>query len=122
MYMRRVLAAGLALWMIGTVLLRLAGHRYLPARAGSKWLLLYAISVLAVVVVSRGIYRWAGIPRREWLAAAALFILPTLMLDAFTTLFFARIFPELNPAVSGAFGGWMLICSAGAVAGAMVHR
>lgn len=34
---------------------------------------------------------------------------------------FARAFPGSDPHVSGAFGGWMLICSAGAVVGAWVR-
>lgn len=61
-------------------------------------------------MVARGVYRWAGIPAREWLSAASVLILPTLVLDAFTSLFFARVFPQMDPDMSGAFGGWMLIC------------
>jgi hypothetical protein len=118
--MRLVFAAGLALWLLGTVLLRLAGHVVLPHDL-TAWIVLYVISAAATSMIARGLFRWAGIPRDAWLAAASALILPTLLLDAFTALFFPRVFPQLDAAVSGAFGGWMLICSAGAVVGAWIR-
>lgn len=122
MFVRAVLASGLALWMIGTLILRLAGHLFLPSDSTPAWVALYLLGAVAMSVVARAIYLWAGIPAAEWRAAAAVLILPTLVLDAFTALFFVRAFPQLNPGVSGAFAGWMLICCAGAVLGAWVRR
>ena len=119
---RRVFATGLALWLVGTVVLRFAGHVFLPAHSAAAWVTLYVLSALAITVVSRRVYQWAGIPAGEWLSAASVLILPTLVLDAFTSLFFVRVFPQLDPGVSGAFAGWMLICCAGAVLGARVRR
>lgn len=117
-----VLATGLALWLVGTVVLRLAGHLILPHDPATAWIMLYGVSALATAMVSRGVYRWAGIRASEWLSAASVLILPTLVLDAFTSLFFARVFPQMDPGMSGAFSGWMLICCAGAVVGAWVRR
>jgi hypothetical protein len=39
------------------------------------------------------------------------------MLDACSALFYPRVFPNLDPASAGAFGGWMLACCAGAILG-----
>lgn len=122
MIMRLVFATGFLLWLLGTVVLRLAGHLFLPHDSATAWVPLYVVSAVAMTVVSRGVYRWAGVPSGEWLSAASVLIVPTLVLDAFTSLFFARAFPQLDPGVSGAFGGWMLICCAGAVGGAWVRR
>jgi uncharacterized protein DUF5367 len=119
--MRVVVAAGFALWLLGTVLLRSAGHWWLPRDSAPAWVFLYLVSGVATSLIARAVYRRAGIPRQAWLSAASAFILPTLLLDAFTALFFASAFPQLDVRMSGAFGGWMLICSAGAVVGAWVR-
>jgi hypothetical protein len=120
--MRRTFTIGVLLWLLGTVGLRLAGHLFLPHHSATAWVALYVLSAIAMTVVSRGVYRWAGVPPDEWLSAASVLILPTLVLDAFTSLFFVRAFPQLDPAIGGAFGGWMLICCAGAVLGSWVRR
>lgn len=122
MFMPRLFAIGFAFWLLGTVVLRLAGHLVLPQHSTAGWVALYFASAAAMAAVARGIYQWAGIARGAWLSAASVLILPTLVLDAFTSLFFARAFPQLDPGVSGAFGGWMLVCCAGAVLGASVRR
>jgi hypothetical protein len=49
-------------------------------------------------------------------------MLPTLLLDPFSCAFFHTVFPNLDPGAAGAFGGWMLIFCAGAVAGVWVKR
>ena len=33
------------------------------------------------------------------------------VLDTFSTIWFARVFPNIPPAANGLFGGWLLFCN-----------
>jgi hypothetical protein len=72
--------------------------------------------VLMALLVPR-ICRRLGFQRDLWPKAATLLILPTLVLDPFSCAFFTTMFPNLDPASAGAFGGWMLICCGGGIVG-----
>jgi hypothetical protein len=48
-------------------------------------------------------------------------MLPTLLLDPFSSAFFPAVFPNIAPEMAGVFGGWMLCSCAGALLGAAVR-
>jgi hypothetical protein len=62
------------------------------------------------------------IARREWVEAATILILPTLLLDPLSSAFFATVFPAADPRGGGVFGGWMLACCGGAIVGVWLDR
>jgi hypothetical protein len=110
----RALATGLAAQLAGTLLIRLAGQ-YLLHPGDIGWSIgLYAVSFVLMALLIRVL----GVGRES----VSLLILPTLLLDPFTCLFFARVFPNVDPAAAATFGGWMLISCAGGVAGAWLKR
>ncbi|HTQ53997.1 MAG TPA: DUF5367 family protein [Bryobacteraceae bacterium] len=113
----RALFAGLALWVAGTALIRLGGQRLLRPGHPFAIVLLYLVSFLLMALLIPRLCRHLGLRREFWPKAAALMILPTLILDAFACVFFGAVYPNLDPAAAGAFGGWMLICCGGGVAG-----
>jgi len=43
--------------------------------------------------------------------------LPTLVLDALASAFFPWVYPNFSPVAAGIFGGWMLVCCGGGLAG-----
>ncbi len=51
-----------------------------------------------------------------------LYLVSAPALAIFSCLFFQTLFPNVQPAAAGLFGGWMLICCGGAIAGAFVKR
>ncbi|HEV7922256.1 MAG TPA: hypothetical protein VGR02_15835 [Thermoanaerobaculia bacterium] len=110
--MFRVFAIGVGFWLGGTVLVRLVGAPLLRHP-----LPLYAVSFVAMALVARLLFRALQVPRAEWPKAVTLLALPTLVLDAFTALHLANS----EPAMAGAFGGWMLICCGGAVVGSWLR-
>lgn len=114
----RTLVAGLALWVIGTVAFRLGPSGLVPAPSSGRTVPYYVINAILALIVSRLAMHWIGVPRESRAAAVTLFILPTLILDAFSTAFFTTVFPNLSPAAAPTFGGLMLISAGGAVAGA----
>jgi Kef-type K+ transport system membrane component KefB len=120
--MKHAILYGLLLWIIGTVAIRLAGQHLLhPGRPLSTFIFYLVSFVLMALLIPR-IPRSLKLEKDSQLAAISLLILPTLLLDPFSCLFFSIIFPNIAPASAGPFGGWMLICCAGAVLGAWLQR
>jgi hypothetical protein len=111
--MFRAFLVGIAFWIAGSALVWLLGAPLLRHP-----LPLYAASFVAMGVVARLVFRALKLPKGDWPKAVTLLALPTLVLDAFTALYLA----QAQPAVAGAFGGWMLICCGGAVVGSWLRR
>ncbi len=114
---RRTFLIGLLLWTAGTVAIRLAGQRLLRPDHLAQTVGLYLVSFLLMALLVPRICRRLGVQKDLWPQAATLLILPTLLLDPFSCAFFSSMFPNLDPGAAGAFGGWMLICCGGGVAG-----
>lgn len=120
--MRHSFLYGLLIWLVGTIAIRLAGQRLLhPARPLSA-VTLYLVSILLMAILIPRIPRSLKLDKDSRFPAIFLIILPTLLLDPFSCLFFPAIFPNVPPAAAGLFGGWMLTCCAGAVVGALLQR
>lgn len=117
----RLLLAGLAIWLVATVILRYAGHRILAARDWPHVIALFTISFALAACIVRAVCLRARLAAAEWPGAAASLLLPTLALDPFSSAFFHSVFPNMDPESAGVFGGWMLMCCAGGFAGALVH-
>jgi hypothetical protein len=119
---KRLLFAGLAIWIVATAALRLEGQRILHPRGWKGTLILFAITFPLMALVVRRLCKSANLPRHQWLAGAFSVALPTLLLDPFSSAFFPAIFPNMSPEVAGVFGGWMLWCCAGAFVGAAIGQ
>lgn len=119
--MNRYLVRGLALWLGGTILLRLAPGRFLPT-GGAAWILVLYVLTFALLfaTLGRGVAR--SLPPAEARLALISLVLPTLVLDAFSSAFFPSVFPNLPAAAAGVFGGWMLICCGGVLTAALAKR
>lgn len=113
----RTLTTGILIWTIGSLGVRLAGQRLLRPGHTVATIVLYAVSFILMALLVPRICRRLGFERPQWPTAATLLILPTLILDPFSCAFFTAIFPNVDPAAARAFGGWMLICCGGGVAG-----
>src|SRR5206468_2911786 len=103
MFWRRLVWMGLALWAVGTAVVRLAGQRVLASGEPGRVALLFAVSFFVMAVLVRRILRGSGVPTQQWPAAAAFLILPTLVLDALTSAFFPSVFPNIDSARAGMF-------------------
>ena len=118
----RLLALGILLWAAGTVIIRFAGHHFLDVRRPALTVALYAVSFAAMALLVRFLCSWLVAAREEWPRAALLLVLPTLLLDPFSSLFAAALFPNLGASGVIAFGGWMLMCCGGGLAGVAARR
>ena len=114
---KRALLTGTLVWIGGTLGIRFAGQRLLQPGHTARTIGLYLISFLLMALFVPRLCSRIGFDRNLWPKAATLLVLPTLILDPFSCAFFASMFPNLDPAAAGAFGGWMLICCGGGIAG-----
>ena len=112
---------GLGLWVVATLILRLAGQRLLHPGDWTGTLVLFAVSFPLMAWLVRRLCRRFQPRQEEWLPAAVSLLLPTLLLDPFSSAFFPVVFPNMAPGVAGVFGGWMLWCCAGGLMGVCIR-
>jgi len=118
----KLILLGLLFWFVATISLRVFGQTIIP---DSNWLRvvpLFAISFALVALLVRFACMRARLPPEQWPAGAISLLLPTLLLDPFSSAFFPNVFPNMAPQAAGVFGGWMIICCAGGLLSALVHR
>src|SRR5580692_7712432 len=117
----RLVRYGAWIWIGATALLRLAGQFVLRPGSGGRTLVLFAVSFPLIAWLVRRLCQRFHLGRDEWLAGAVSILLPTLLLDPFSSAFFPVVFPNMAPEMAGVFGGWMLWCCAGALIGVTIR-
>jgi len=118
----RLILFGLAAWIAATALLRVRGQHLLRPDDWKRTLVIFAISFPLMAWLVRRLCVRFRLPQDQWLAGAISVMLPTLLLDPFSSAFFPVVFPNMAPEVAGVFGGWMLWCCAGALVGVAFRR
>lgn len=113
----RLFLYGFAIWLSATVVLRIAGGHLLRPGDWRTTLVLFVVSFPLMAWIVRRLCRRFETREEEWPRGAISVALPTLLLDPFSSAFFPVVFPNMDPAAAGVFGGWMLWCCAGAMAG-----
>jgi hypothetical protein len=117
----RLFSCGLGIWIAATIALRVAGQYLLHPGDSKRTLILFALSFPLMAWLVRRLCSRFQLRREQWPAGAISVALPTLLLDPFSSAFFARMFPNIAPEAAGVFGGWMLWCCAGALVGATIR-
>jgi Family of unknown function (DUF5367) len=118
----KLILLGLVIWIVATLALRAGGQRILSDRHWLHVLLLFTTSFVVVAILVRRVCTRARLAPEQWPAGAVSLLLPTLLLDPFSSAFFPVVFPNMAPENAGVFGGWMIICCAGGLLGAVIHR
>jgi len=116
---QRFIFVGFILWVAATLALRVVGQRIISNRGWLPIVVLFAISFVAMALLVRLACTRARLAPQEWPLAAISLLLPTLLLDPFSSAFFAAVFPNMAPENAGVFGGWMIVCCAGGLLGAV---
>jgi len=113
----RLLRTGFIIWLVATLALRFGGQHLLRPVDWKGTLILFAVTFPLIAWLVRRLCVRVGLPQAEWLAGATSLLLPTLLLDPFSSAFFPAVFPNMAPEVAGVFGGWMLWCCAAGLVG-----
>lgn len=116
------LIRGFILWLLGTAATRLFGQTFLLPSKPVSVFVLFLVSFPLMAWIARRMCRDRNLSAVEWPRAALWLCLPSLLLDAFATTFFAHAYPNLPAGSAGLFGGWILWCCAGALTGAVVRK
>ncbi|HYL98585.1 MAG TPA: DUF5367 family protein [Blastocatellia bacterium] len=118
----KLFSYGLAIWAVATLALRAGGQGLLHPGNWFVTVTLFAVSFVACALLVRRLCIRQHLQPSEWPAGAISVLLPTLVLDPFSSAFFPRVFPNIPPQAAGIFGGWMICCCAGALIGVMFRR
>ena len=105
--MKRMVIIGFIIWAAATIALRLGGQ-YVFGRVPVLLLLLITIPVMAFLAVV--LLRRVTTTEQRALGAIAL-IVPGMLLDPISAIWFPLVFPNIRPDAAGAFGGWLLVCN-----------
>jgi hypothetical protein len=112
---------GLGMWIAATIALRVAGQRLLHPGDWTGMLILFAVSFPLMAWLVRRLCSRFQLRPEQWPAGAVSVLLPTLLLDPFSSAFFPVVFPNMARELAGVFGGWMLWCCAGALVGVTIR-
>ena len=119
--MRRFLWLGLAIWLVATLAIRVSGERLFPAQGGNPSVLLFALTALAIAVPVSLLAR--SLPSRDAaLRATVLLVLPGILLDTGSVLWFRVIFPNLPDSARAPFASLLLWAYGIALAAALGRR
>jgi hypothetical protein len=90
-------------------LLRIAGQFVFRNPGGIGTVTLLVVSVPLMIAVARAVL--GGLPPEERAVGAIALVAPGMLLDTFSTIGFARVFPNIRVDAAAVFGGWLLLCN-----------
>jgi hypothetical protein len=107
--MRRFVWIGLAVWLGATLAVRFGGERLLRTGHPAGLALLFGVTALVIAVFLFRLVR--ALPSAEaGLLAAVLIVLPGLLLDTCSVLWFRSVFPNLPDSAGMPFAALLLWC------------
>ena len=118
--MRRIATIGFQIWLVATIALRIAGQFVFRDAGVAAVVLVLLVSVPLMVLVARGVL--AGLPPGDRALGAIALVAPGMVLDTFSTIWFARLFPNMRADLAAVFGGWLLLCNAAVLLTAALWR
>jgi hypothetical protein len=120
--MRRLFIVGFMIWLAASIVLRFIGQYVFHPESPTAIAMLLIASFPIMALVARRICADAKVPPQQWPAATIFFLMPSLVLDTFSTTFFATVYPNIPAQAAGLFGGWILCCCGGALLGVSFAR
>src|SRR5579862_2537014 len=102
----RMVRSGFVIWLGATLALRFGGQHLLRPGDWKGTLILFAVTLPLIAWLVRRLCAQAGLPESEWLRGATALLLPTLLLDPFSSAFFPGGVSEYVSAGGGCF--WRL--------------
>ena len=82
--------------------------------------LLWLATIIALFTFALVLFRWRRLTRAQQFKAAALMVIPGIVLDAFITEGFEMVFPNMSADAAGSFGAWLLIAYASVLVAAFI--
>ena len=113
-------AIGFLVWLLATIVFRTAGHLFFLDDDPAILTLLWLATIIALFLFALVLFRWRRLTRAQQFEAAALMVIPGMVLDAFITEGFEMVFPNMLADAAGSFGAWLLIAYASVLVAAFI--
>jgi len=113
-------AIGFLVWLLATIVFRLAGHLFFLDDDPAILTLLWLATIIALFSFAVLLFRWRRLTRAQQFEAAALMVIPGMVLDAFITEGFEMVFLNMSADAAGSFGAWLLIAYASVLVAAFI--
>lgn len=115
-------AIGFLVWLLATLIFRLAGHIFFIDEEPAVLALIWLVTVIAMLGLALLLFRWRKLDRSQRFEAAVLLVISGMVLDAFITEGFASFFPNMPAGAASSFGAWLLLAYASVLIAAIIPQ
>ncbi|WP_396612556.1 DUF5367 family protein [Haloferax sp. S1W] len=109
---RLLLGVGLAVALVAGLVFRIVGHLVLDPSRPAVVAAVFVATVPAMWLLAVGIFRWRGHTDGARREAAAILVVPGMLVDAVSTALFQVVYPNMVLGAAGLFGGLLLLAYA----------
>lgn len=107
--MMRYVSFGFAAWVTGTATLRLAGQHLFAPDKPVVVAVTFAASAVAFALLTRAAFNAQGLDATQRRAASLALVLLPMLLDVPSVLAAGVLFPNLDPAMHGVLGAYLML-------------
>lgn len=102
------LTTGFIVWLLATLVFRIAGQHFFLTENPIVMTLLYLVLIPSLGLVATWTFNRYKLNKPEAVQSAALMVLPGMLLDTYCVKFFAFVFPNLPEKDGATFGSWLM--------------
>lgn len=99
---------GFTVWLLATLIFRIAGQYFFITNSTSIMLALYLGLIPALGLISTLVFKRFNLGQLDSLKAAVIMVLPGMLLDTICVKFFGEVFPNMQESDGKTFGSWLM--------------
>ena len=99
---------GFLVWLLATILFKIAGHYFFLVDNVLVLLILYFIIIPALGFISTSVFNKFNLNNLESVKSAVVMVLPGMLLDTLCIQFFEKIFLNMPEIYSKTFASWLM--------------
>ena len=99
---------GFLVWLLATILFKIAGHYFFLVDNVLVLLILYFILIPALGFISTSVFNKFNLNNLESVKSAVVMVLPGMLLDTLCIQFFEKIFLNMPEIYSKTFASWLM--------------
>mgnify|MGYP006257846037 CR=1 FL=1 len=103
---------GFLVWLVATLLFRIAGQHFFIVDNTLVMIMLYIILIPALGFVATTVFNICKLDHLESIKSAAIMVLPGMLLDTVCVEFFEKLFPNMPEIYSKTFASWLMFAYA----------
>ena len=103
---------GFLVWLVATLLFRIAGQHFFIVDNTLIMIMLYIILIPALGFVATKVFNTCKLNQLESIKSAAIMVLPGMLLDTVCIQFFESFFPNMPEIYSKTFASWLMFAYA----------